>query len=142
MGRARSLPAFLGKIHPEFKTPVNAIWLQTALTLALGLGMGFWIGPDQEYYFLGVSMTLGLIFVYAAGNIGVMVDYGWRRRDQLHPILHVAFPLLSTLALLWAGYFSVVPLPPPPVRYAPYLAGVWLLAGVFLAFRPHRSERL
>ncbi|HWY03613.1 MAG TPA: APC family permease [Candidatus Acidoferrum sp.] len=142
MGRARSLPAFLGKIHPEFKTPVNAIWLQTALTLAVGLGMGFWIGPDQEYYFLGVSMTLGLIFVYAAGNIGVMLDYGWRRRDQLHPILHVAFPLLSTLALLWAGYFSVVPLPPPPVRYAPYLAGVWLLAGAFLAFRPHRSERL
>jgi len=70
MGRARSLPASLENVHSRFRTPVNAILLETAITLAIGLGVGLWIGPDQEYYFLGVAMTLGLIF-----NLR-----GWQRR--------------------------------------------------------------
>jgi hypothetical protein len=38
--------------------------------------------------------------------------------------------LLSTISLLWVAYKSAVPLPEPPVRYAPILAAVWLFAGV------------
>jgi hypothetical protein len=42
--------------------------------------------------------------------------------------------LLSTISLLWVTYKSVVPLPEPPVRYAPMLAAVWLLAGIVVMF--------
>lgn len=49
MGRARSLPAALEYIHPRFRTPVNAILLQTFITLTIGIAIGFWIGLDQEY---------------------------------------------------------------------------------------------
>jgi amino acid transporter len=141
MSRSGSLPAFLSKIHPRFKTPVNAIWLQTIITLVVGLGVGLSIGPDQEYYFLGVAMTLALIFVYAAGNLGVVIDYCFRRREELHPLLHVIFPIVSTVALLWAGYASIVPLPPAPIRYAPFLATGWMLAGACLAVRSRKAER-
>ena len=132
MGRARSLPASLENVHSRFRTPVNAILVQTLITLAIGLGVGFWIGPDQEYYFLGVAMTLGLIFIYAAGNVGVFVYYRRERRQEFRLLLHCVFPLLSTISLLWVAYKSVVPLPASPIRYAPFLVAVWLLIGVAL----------
>jgi amino acid transporter len=79
MGRARSLPAALEYIHPRFRSPVNAIALQTFITMTIGIAIGFWIGPDQEYYFLGVTTTLVLIFIYSAGNIGVYFLYRHQR---------------------------------------------------------------
>ena len=58
LGRSGILPHSLAKIHTRNLTPSNAIWLQTAITLLVGLGLGFWIGPDQEFYFMGVVITL------------------------------------------------------------------------------------
>ena len=130
MGRAGSLPRALARVHSRYRTPTNAVWLQTFLTLGIGLGLGFWIGPDQEFYLMGVAVTLGLIFIYSAGNVGVYLYYRSEREDEFNPWFHLIFPLLSTGALIWVGYKSVVPLPPPPVGYAPILAGAWFLLGV------------
>src|ERR1700733_3812609 len=142
MGRARSLPAALEYIHPRFRTPVNAIALQTFITMTIGIAIGFWIGPDQEYYFLGVTTTLVLIFIYSAGNIGVFFLYRRERPSEFNPILHFAFPVLSTLSLMWVAYHSVVPLPDAPLRYAPILVGVWLVAGVLLLLTVRRTSNM
>jgi amino acid transporter len=138
MGRARSLPAVLDYVHPRFQTPRNAILLQTFLTLAIGLGIGLWIGPDQEYYVIAVAMTLGLMFIYCAGNIGVFFYYRRERPAEFRFLLHFLLPLLSTISLLWVAYKSAVPLPEPPVRYAPIVAGVWLFCGVVIMFTARR----
>ena len=135
MGRARSLPAVLDYVHPRFQTPRNAILLQTFLTLAIGLGVGFWIGPDQEYYVFGVAMTLGLMFIYGAGNVGVFFFYRRERPAEFNFFLHLLLPLVSTASLIWVTYKSVVPLPDPPVRYAPMIALGWLIAGVVVMFK-------
>jgi amino acid transporter len=142
MGRAGSLPAALDAIHPRFKTPVNAILLQTIITLTLGIAIGFWIGPDQEYYFLGVLMTLVLIFIYSAGNIGVFFLYRRERPAEFSPLLHFVFPLLSTLSLVWVAYKSTVPLPDAPLRYAPILVGTWLVAGVLVLWMVPRASNM
>jgi len=142
MGRARSLPAALETIHPRFRTPVTAIVLQTFITLTIGIAIGFWIGPDQEYYFLGVSMTLVLIFIYSAGNIGVFFLYRRERRTEFSPLLHFVFPLLSTLSLVWVAYKSIVPLPEAPLRYAPMFVGAWLLAGLLVLWRVPRASNM
>ena len=44
------MPAALAYVHPRFRTPVNAILLQTIITLTVGIGIGFLVGPDQEYF--------------------------------------------------------------------------------------------
>ena len=132
MARSGSLPRRLTHVHPTFRTPVNAIILQTVITLVFGLGLGFWLGPDQEFYLMGVAITLGLIFVYGAGNIGVIRYYWTERRSEFNPLLHEVFPLFSTIALIYVGYKSIVPLPSMPVGAAPYLVGVWLVAGAVL----------
>src|SRR6202034_1556461 len=142
MGRARSLPAALEYIHPRFRTPVNAIALQTFITLTIGIAIGFSIGPDQEYYFLGVTATLVLIFIYSAGNIGVYFLYRRQRPKEFNPVLHFVFPVLSTLSLMWVAYHSVVPLPDAPLRYAPILVGGWLIAGVVLLLTVRRTSNM
>jgi amino acid transporter len=142
MGRARSLPAALEYIHPRFRTPVNAIALQTFITMTIGIAIGFWIGPDQEYYFLGVTTTLVLIFIYSAGNIGVYFLYRRQRPSEFNPVLHFVFPVLSTLSLVWVAYHSVVPLPDAPLRYAPILVGGWMVAGVLLLLTVRRTSNM
>jgi amino acid transporter len=147
MGRSGSLPHKLAEVHPRYATPTNAIWLQTILTLAIGLGLGFWMGPDQEFYFMGVTVTLGLVFIYGAGNLGVYRYYRVERRDEFNALLHLIFPLFSTVALIWVGYKSVMPLPPAPVKYAPLLVGLWLIIGTILLWaltggREDRAFRL
>jgi amino acid transporter len=139
MGRARALPAILDYVHPRFQTPRNAIVLETFITLAVGLGIGFWIGPDQEYYVLGVAMTLGLMFIYFAGNIGVYFFYRRQRPTEFRFLLHFLLPLLSSISLVWVAYKSAVPLPEPPVRYAPILAALWLLIGIVLVLTVRRA---
>jgi amino acid transporter len=134
MGRSGALPSGLAVVHPRYRTPKNAIILQTLLTLLIGLGLGFAIGPDQEFFMMGIAITLGLIFVYAAGNVGVVRYYLRERRDEFNVWLHAIFPVFSTAALLWVGYKSVVPLPAYPVSIAPVLVAVWLVAGILLVY--------
>ena len=94
-----------------------------------GLALGFLLGPDQAFYVMGTVLTLALALIYSAGNLGVFLLYR-RRGAEFRPILHALFPLVSTVAVLWVAWKSIVPLPPPPLAYAPVIMGLWLLAGV------------
>ena len=78
MGRVSALPPILAKVHPKYRTPWNAIWFLTAVTLAIGLGLGGWVGPVKTFGMIGIMQTLGLIIVYCMGNIGAMLFYGRR----------------------------------------------------------------
>jgi amino acid transporter len=141
MGRSGSLPRSLGAVHPRLKTPHNAVIMQTILTLAFGLGLGFLLGPDQEFFMMGVAITLGLVLVYSAGNFGVYRFYRKERRSEFNVWLHVVFPLFSTVALVFVGYKSIVPLPAYPVSIAPFLVAVWLIVGAVIVYRMSRTGR-
>jgi amino acid transporter len=130
MARSGSLPRALAKVHPRYQTPVNAVILQAIVTLGVGLGLGAWIGPDKEFELMGAVVTFALIFIYSAGNLGVFLFYSRERKKEFHWILHAVFPLLGTVALIFVGYSSLVPWPAPPVAYAPWMVGIWLVVGV------------
>jgi len=141
MGRSGVLPHTFGRVHKRYLTPANAIWLQTMLTLAVGLGLGFWLGPDQEFFFMGVVMTLGLVLIYGISNFGVYHFFRNEIRTEFRIWPHVICPLFSTAALLAVGVASVNPLPPVPLRYAPFVVLVWLVAGVFFVWFMSRTGR-
>jgi hypothetical protein len=62
-------------------------------------------------------------------------------REAFNPWLHLVFPVLSSLALLWVAWKSLDPLPAAPVRYAPIVAGLWLVFGLLTLWGLHRSGR-
>ena len=128
----RSMAAELTDLHERYKTPVNAISFQTLVTVVFGIGMGLWIGPDQEFFLMGTVLTLALAVIYSLGNLGVFLFYRKERPQEFHPALHALFPLISSVAILWVAYKSVVPLPAAPISYAPTIVAGWFVAGVFV----------
>ena len=130
MARSGTLPAWFKAVHARYRTPVNAVVFQTFLTLLVGLGLGFWIGPDQEFFLMGEVLTLALALIYTTGNLGVFLYYRRERRDEFRPLWHALFPLVSSAAVLGVAYLSVVAWPPPPLRYAPFIVAGWLGLGV------------
>jgi amino acid transporter len=134
MARSGSLPRALAKVHPVYKTPVNAVLLMAFITLGLGLGLGFAIGPDQEFFLMGIAITLSLAAVYSLGNLGVLL-YFWReRRSEFNVWLHLIFPVLSTAALGYVSFKSMIPLPPSPLIAAPFIALGMLVTGAILVY--------
>jgi amino acid transporter len=134
MARSGSLPAWLTVVHARHQTPVNAVALQTVLTLLVGLGLGFWIGPDQEFFLMAAVLTMALALIYTAGNLGVFLYYRRERRNEFHPLWHAFFPLVSSAAVLGVAYLSVTEWPPPPLAYAPFIVLGWLVLGIVVLF--------
>jgi amino acid transporter len=129
MGRSGVLPRTFATTHASRRTPVNAIHLQVGMTVLVFV-LVLIFGAQDAFFTWGLMLTLGLIVVYALGNIGVMRYYLREARSRFNLWLHGVFPLIGTVAVIWVGYKSVVPLPAAPVRYAPAIVGGWALAGV------------
>jgi amino acid transporter len=130
MARAGAMPAALGKLHPTYKTPVNAVFLLLVVSVALGLFLGFQTGTANEYFMMGLVFVLVTSWTYIMASIGAFRFFYRERRAEFNPVLHVVFPLVGSGALLWVCYKSLSPLPAAPVRYAPIITGAWLILGL------------
>ena len=139
MARAGALPAWLNHIHPVYRTPSTAVVVQTVLALVVCLGAGTLVAPDQCFFMLGTVGTIVYVFVYLMGNIGVARFFLTTQRRELNVLIHVIFPIISTAALFLVLYYSLVPLPDPPVSYAPEIAAVIFVAGLIVLWRLQRS---
>ncbi len=138
MARNRALPRVLAEVGKRHRTPNNAITFQAAITIVIGLGASLIFGPESQLFLIATVITLSLILVYIAGNVGVIKYYLTVHRDEFNWFLHLAMPILSSIALLIVFYYSVVPLPAYPVVLAPFIVGVWLLIGVGIIFGVRR----
>jgi amino acid transporter len=122
-------------VDPVRKTPVNAILLQMALSLVAGLGGGIAFGPDVSFFFLvGLILVLAVTVVYLMANLAVFRLYWVELRPEFNAILHLVFPLVSSLVLIYAVYQSFNPAPAAPYVYAPLVDGAWLILGVIFLF--------
>lgn len=130
MAHVGALPSFLGKIHPRHRTPVNAIWFQTALSVTLGLLLGVIWGVENVFEVLGFLFIFAVLPAWILANFGVGIFYWREHRDEFHWFKHVLVPALSTAGLVLVGIKSIFPLPPTPVGYAAPIVGIWLLIGV------------
>lgn len=130
MARSGALPRSLAILHPRYRTPVNAVYLQTVVSIVIGLGAGFLIGEDKVYNITGLMFTFTLIFVYVCGNLAAYRLYRTEYRREFNPLLHVVFPLVSSVGLIFVGYNSLRPAPTYPNNWAFPLVLIWMAIGV------------
>lgn len=130
MGRTGALPGWFGVIDRRFGTPRNAIIAQTVLTFGLGLGLGFAMGPFNEFLMIGVAITVGLALLYVLSCFGVVKFFLTEQRRSFNVLLHVLIPLAAAVAVGFVVYHNVVPVPPYPINIALPLAGGWVVVGV------------
>jgi amino acid transporter len=149
MARVRALPKWLAYVHPRWKTPWNAILALTVVTIVLGMSLGSWIGPVNEFGMIGIVQTLGLIVVYSMGNIGASIYYSREKRNEFNIWLHLIIPIATSAALLWVAWKTVESLHPIALNnafdYAPWIALTWFVIGLAIllwAFLTKREEWL
>jgi amino acid transporter len=145
MGRAGVLPATFGQVHPTRKTPTTAVTAQVILSAVLGLG-GPWLMAQIEakpdgwgdpwaffIFLIAYVLVLGVIFVYIAANVGVIVYYWTKARDEFSVIKHLIFPVGTSLILLGSIYVGFVYIPlASPNDWTPWVAAAWLAIGIVI----------
>jgi amino acid transporter len=143
MARSDVLPKPLAKVSPRRRVPDNAIHVLVVYA-AIGFVFACIFGAQDVFFVWGLVTTLGLILMYVLANIGVVRHYLLGPgRPSFNPWLHAVFPAISTVAVVWVAYKSLVPLPAAPESAAPIVFGIYVLAGVivliFLAVRGHED---
>jgi len=147
MGRAGVLPRSFGQVHPTRKTPTSAVTAQLILSAVLGLG-GPWLMAHIEgkadgwgdpwaffIFLIAYVLVLGVIFVYIAANLGVVVYYWTKASSEFSWIKHFVFPVGTSLILLGSIYVGFVYIPlSSPNDWTPWVAGAWLLIGIAILF--------
>ncbi len=129
MGRAGTLPASFGRIHPIHRTPTVAIAFMQLAGIAFILLVGVWLRPEYIFGFLETIATLAVIVLYVMANLALT---RYMRREQPANFTiwqHVALPWIGTLALLPVLFVTVYPQPSWPYNITPYLFVAALLAG-------------
>jgi amino acid transporter len=132
MARTGALPEPLARVSATHRTPVVAVYVQTAVAVAICLGVGIPLGPYNLFNLLGTTGTFVYIPIFILMNVAAFLFFRNQHPEEFSVWQFVACPVVSTLALLTIGYKSLVPLPDMPVTLAPVLAAAYILLGVLV----------
>lgn len=153
MGRAGLLPRWFARVHPERRTPVNAVHAQVAIAIVVAIGGGLvlandplaGLGPINIYIFIGTMLGLLFAGMYIAVNAAVIGFYLRERRDEFNPLKHLVIPILGVIAMIPA-FLSVIgglTIPIFDVELPPWsgalaltapIVAVWMVIGVAVYF--------
>ncbi|MEU8171802.1 APC family permease [Microbispora hainanensis] len=120
MARDRQLPAFLRKVHPKHKVPVNATFLVAGVSLALGLYLST---RDDGIGLLSSLVNFGAMTAFLALHVSVVVHYVVRNRSR-DWWRHLVAPAIGFLILLYVVINASIA--------AQVLGFVWLAIGVVI----------
>lgn len=129
MGRAGTLPARFGHIHPSHRTPTFAIVFVQISGFTAILLVGLLLQPDTIFGFLETIATLAVIVLYAMANFALTRYMRREQRAGFSVWQHVVAPWIATLALIPVLFVTVYPEPAWPYNLAPYLFVAVVVAG-------------
>jgi amino acid transporter len=120
MARDRQLPAFLARIHPVRKVPVNATLLVAGVSLVLGVYLTF---RDDGITLMSTLVNFGAMTAFLVLHVSVVVHFAIRQRSR-DWLRHLVFPILGFAILLYVVINAKVA--------AQVLGFVWLGIGVLV----------
>ena len=141
LARAGIAPAWFGELHPRYRSPANATIALLVFSLILGTLGAVTLGAADFYFVYGFFFTILLIIVYIAGNYAVGRYFLHDFRSEFSVVKHVILPLFTTVALVYVGYKSVVPLPANPVGSGLWIAIGWIVVALGIAIATRKRTR-
>ena len=139
-GREGLLPSWIGKVHPQRQTPVNAITVFVSIAVLI---IGGWAlahvlgsGSMDPVNFFAESSTLGTILVlvvYLLSNLALPVYYRRFRPAEFNGIKHGLLPVLGALSIIVPLYYLAKPGQPTPYNWYPYVALAVVVVAVIYA---------
>ncbi|HSZ42919.1 MAG TPA: APC family permease [Trebonia sp.] len=151
-GREGLLPRWLGKVHPQRRTPVNAIY---AFVVIGGLIIAVWgivhlasgtSGEMSAVSFFTESSTMGTILVlvvYFLSNLALPFYYRKYRPGEFNAVKHGVLPVLGMIAIGVPVYYLVKPGQSAPYDWFPYAAlGVIVVSIIYAVALGRRDPGL
>jgi amino acid transporter len=140
MGRAGTLPARFGKIHPVHQTPTFAIAFLQLSGIAAVLLVGFLLQPREILGFLGTIETLAVIILYSMANLALTIYVRREHPGDFNIGRHEIIPWSGTVALVPVLFVTIYPVPAWPYNITPYLFIVSLILGIgYMRWREARN---
>jgi amino acid transporter len=150
-GREGLLPRWLGKVHPQRRTPVNAIYAFVAIAAVI---IGVWAllylaggagesGEMNALNFFVDSSTMGTILVlvvYFLSNLALPFYYRKYRPQEFNVVKHAVLPVLGMIAVGVPMYYLVKPGQPSPLNWFPYAALGVIVVSVIYAIALSRRD--
>ena len=140
MGKAGTLPARFGQIHPVHRTPTFAIAVQQSIGIVAILLVGLLLAPGDIFGFLGTITTLAVIVLYIMANIALTAYIRREHPDDYNFWRHLIIPGIGTVALLPVLWTTVYPVPSWPYNLTPYLFIAALIIGAGYMVWRERSK--
>jgi amino acid transporter len=153
MGRATLIPRWFGVVHPEYRSPVNAVHFQAILGLAIAIPLGLVLaddpfpgsGPLNVYVWLGTMIGLLFAFMYITVNLACIGYYLREGRSEFNVLKHIVVPVLGVIAMIPAvlaviGGVTIpilgIELPPyeNSLRFTAPVVGIWMVLGIAAYF--------
>ncbi len=121
---------FYGRIsgvNQRFKTPSQAVVAFGVVILVINIVAGIILGPGNAALWLLTIAGICIIGVHMVANTALTVFTV--RLGRFRPIVHGLIPSASTIIGGIVIYYSAIPLPSGPFKYAVLLSLAWLLVG-------------
>jgi amino acid transporter len=150
-GREGLLPRWLGKVHPQRRTPVNAIFAFVAIAAVIIViwallhltGGAKQSGEMNALNFFVESSTMGTILVlvvYFLSNLALPFYYRRYRPQEFNVVKHALLPVLGMIAVGVPMYYLVKPGQPAPLNWFPYAALGVIVVSVVYAIAASRRD--
>jgi amino acid transporter len=144
LGREGMLPRACGRISKRH-TPVTAIFITLALALALGVPLGFDVGPFKVWGDYGLLISIGFLILYLFTNLA-LAKFAWQQ-GEFSWLRHGLLGLIGAVLFVYPLYRTVIPLPSGVLGAMPFIFLGWVAIGGALllharARRPHIIPRV
>jgi len=139
MGRVRLLPNALARVHPRFRSPHVAVWLQLVVGLIVPFWLGFQYDPITAFFLVATIIVVLFVPIYIVVNLSCLAYYWRKQRAEFNVLLHGVIPIAGAVAFVPAflagagikvpGLRFISPLTYPYSR-AGLVAGIWMVLGL------------
>jgi amino acid transporter len=138
----------LAGVSPRFRTPAAAAIAFVAPSILIGVASTAFTSPAMASGFLGTYGILGLVIMYLAANVALVVEWARFRRQGIrkNPWLWVAVPVTGIAVLAIPVWGDLRPGQPSPYSVLPWLTLALIAVGaiyplVLQRWRPDALRR-
>jgi amino acid transporter len=107
MGRIRLLPPALARVHPRYRSPHVAVFVQLVIGVVVSLWLGAQYDPLTGFAILGTIIGAVVIAIYMTVNLSCLVFYLREHPGDFNPLLHGVVPVLGIVAFLPAFLVAI-----------------------------------
>ena len=134
LARDGRLPQRISAIHPRHASPHVALNVSMVLGLLAGLAFfPFTDKPSDVYGWMGALATLAVVIAYGMTSLAATI-YFWKQDLAQRRYLYFIPPLVGLPLLAYTFKAQILPLPPAPLRYWPYVIAAFLIVGFAILY--------